>query len=204
MPQEGSRIPERLCLIHAHDTHRSWLLGTMALAMAISSFEKGSPPNGHRNGGNTTKILNAVDIVELILTTVLSNTYSGLSATRIIPRHRIISNHAIRIVNHYFPPSQQTNLSTMTRCEPRNELTLTPLPRPTPNPHPTVHNPRVPLIARLQLNRQSKRILARVHAVRLRRVKKSLHHFAGARPPPGRLHGDESWRGVVGAEEVVC
>lgn len=112
------------------------------------------------------------------------------------------SVHAIRIV--YDCHSVSNDLSASHGVQRfKKQLTFTTPPHPTTNPHPTIQQPSIPLIPRLQLNRQSERILARIHTVRKLRIKQPLQNFSRPGSPPGRLHRDESWIGVVGAEQVV-
>jgi hypothetical protein len=69
---------------------------------------------------------------------------------------KIRSQHAISIVDNYSHKLSQQNKSShksIYQTQRTGNLAFRTFPHPTPNPHPTVHSLRIPLIARLKLDR---------------------------------------------------
>lgn len=75
--------------------------------------------------------------------------------------------------------------------------------RPAPNPHGPVDDVAVSLVARLELDRQTEGVLARIDIACCLRVEQPLQHRSRTPPPSRRLDRDESGRLVGSPEQIV-
>lgn len=89
-------------------------------------------------------------------------------------------------------------------CRKEKKLTFQPTSDTTPNPHGLVQ-PAIPLITRLEPDKQSKSILLRRHLVALHGIQQPQQDISRSRPPSFSAHHDVRRRRLVcRGEEVSC